>query len=59
MTAARKHAHIARPVVPPPAPIDAHEDVDDEPLTEAEIAAIAAYDGTYTDWEDLKAELGL
>ena len=31
MTAARKHAHIARPVVPPPAPIDAHEDVDDEP----------------------------
>ena len=57
MTEARKHAHISRPV-PPPIP-DAHEDVDDEPLTEAEIAAIAAYDGTYIAWEDIKAELGL
>ena len=59
MTAARKHVHISRPV-PPPAPIpDAHEDVDDEPLTEAELAAIAADDGTYIAWEVIKAELGL
>ena len=55
MTAVRKHAHITRPIAPMPAT----EDVDNEPLTEAEIAALAANDGTYVSWDDLKAELNL
>ena len=58
MTAVRKHAHITRPVRPI-APMPATEDVDNEPLTEAEIAALAANDGTYVSWDDLKAELNL
>lgn len=35
------------------------EDVDDESLTVAEIVALAASDGTYVSWDDLKAELHL
>ncbi|MBF0562079.1 MAG: hypothetical protein HQL37_08675 [Alphaproteobacteria bacterium] len=58
MTAIRKHVHITRPVRPA-VPTPAAEDVDDEPLTEAEIAALAANDGTYVSWDDLKAELNL
>ena len=54
MTAVRRHAHITRPVPPP-----RDRDVDDEPLTEAERAALAANDGTYVSWDGLKAELHL
>lgn len=59
MTALRKHVHIARvrlPLArnPRPAP-----DVDDEPLSETERAALASDGGEYVRWEDLKAELKL
>ena len=59
MTEGRKHAHIARPVRPAVVPLPVAEDVDDEPLTEAEIAALAANDGTYVALEDLIAEFNL
>jgi len=34
-------------------------DVDDEPLTAVERQALEENDGTFTNWEDLKAELKL
>ncbi len=58
MTDARKHAHLTRPVRPV-IPVPVTEDVDADPLTEAEIAALSANDGTYVSWDDLKAELKL
>ena len=39
--------------MPPPS------DVDDEPITDDERRALEANDGTYVDWEVLKAELRL
>jgi hypothetical protein len=43
----------------PAIPLPAADDVDYEPLTEAEIAALAANDGTYVALEDLIAEFNL
>ena len=58
MTAVRKHAHITRPPRPV-APSRQSDDVDNEPLSDAERTALAAIDGEYIRWEDLKAELHL
>jgi hypothetical protein len=58
MTAVRKHAHIVR------LPLKDRrtkriDDVDHEPLSDTERAALASDDGPYVRWEDLKAELRL
>jgi hypothetical protein len=58
MTAVRKHAHITRPPRLMPGTRQP-DDVDTEPLSEEERRALAENDGTYVEWEALKAELRL
>ena len=55
MSAIRKHARVQRT---PLRPIR-HVEVDDDPLSDDELKALAENDGTFTRWEDLKAELKL